>query len=198
MIRPIPRRAFFVRTAAVAAACAVPGPMLAGEPPSFRFRPEEHIIPAPDDPAQWADYRQRLAEWRSQTRAQLQFDGALYRRPDFAWCASAYACCFVMLCDEAFYDARRGRYTVEEFLDHGEREFGGYDSLVLWHAYPRIGVDLRNQFDFYRDMPGGLKGLLEVAGIAHRRGVRVFIDYNPWDSGTRREGQPDLDVLVQL
>ena len=31
-----------------------------------------------------------------------------------------------------------------------------------------------------------------------RRGVKVYIDYNPWDTGTRREGKPDLDVLVEL
>ena len=68
-----------------------------------------------------------------------------------------------MLCDETFYDSKTGRYTVSAFLDRERHEFGGYDSIVLWHAYPRIGLDDRNQFDFYRDMPGGL------LRIAHRR-----------------------------
>lgn len=70
--------------------------------------------------------------------------------------------------------------------------------MVLWHAYPRIGVDERNQFDFYRDLPGGLPGLGGAVRRFHRRGVKVYLDYNPWDTGTRREGRPDLDVLVEF
>ena len=103
-----------------------------------------------------------------------------------------------MMCDETFYDPRSGTYTVDAFLDHGQREFGGYDSLVLWHAYPRIGVDDRNQFDFYRDMPGGLNGLRELIRRCHQRNVKVFIDYNPWDTGTRREEKEDLQILVEM
>jgi hypothetical protein len=103
-----------------------------------------------------------------------------------------------MLCDETFYDHRKGRYQVREFLERGRTEFGGYDSIVLWHAYPRIGLDNRNQFDFYRDMPGGLAGLREVVNTAHSAGVKVFINYNPWDERTRREGKPDLEGLVEM
>ena len=97
-----------------------------------------------------------------------------------------------------FYDYRSGRYTVDDFLNEGEREFGGYDSIVLWQAYPRIGVDERNQFDFYRDLPGGLPGLRRVVRRCHHRGVRVYIDYNPWDTGTRREPKTDIDSLVEM
>jgi formylglycine-generating enzyme required for sulfatase activity len=128
----------------------------------------------------------------------LRYDDALYRRADFTWIRRNFACCFVMLCDETFYGPKQGWFTVESFLEHGQREFGGYDSLVLWHAYPRIGFDERNQFDFYRDQPGGLAGLRELSRVCHGRGVRVFIDYNPWDTGTRREGKPDLDALAEL
>ena len=103
-----------------------------------------------------------------------------------------------MLCDETFYDWRRARYTVDAFLERHERDFGGFDSVVLWHAYPRIGIDERNQFDYYRDQPGRLDGLRDVVRQFHRRGVRAYIDYNPWDTGTRREAQDDLDAVVEM
>lgn len=156
------------------------------------------IIHAPADANLWPAWREELTGWREATRKRLRYDDALYQRADFAWCQSNFSCAFVMLCDQTFYDVRRGRFTVEAFLEQGQREFGGYDSLVLWHAYPRIGFDERNQFDFYRDMPGGLRGLREVSRTCHQQGVRVFLDYNPWDTGTRREGQSDLDALAEL
>ena len=159
---------------------------------------DKPIIPAPRDPALWAAFRDQLAVWRERARWQTAYDDALYRKPEFAWAASSFSCAFVMMCDERIYDRQRGRYMFDAFLDHGRREFGGYDSLVLWHAYPRIGVDDRNQFDFYRDLPGGLSGLREAIAAIQVGGIRVYIDYNPWDTGTRREGKPDLDVLVDL
>jgi hypothetical protein len=110
----------------------------------FKIDPNQDIIAAPKDPAFWPAFREQLAQWREETRRRLHYDDTLYRRPEFAWAASSYACCFLMMCDEAFYDPKAGRYTVEALLDEGVREFGGYDSLVLWHAYPRIGVDQRN------------------------------------------------------
>ena len=156
------------------------------------------VIHAPKDPAQWPAWREQLARWRTATRLSLRYDDALYRRKDFAWVPACFSCCFVMLCDEMFYEPKQGRFTVEAFLEHGIREFGGYDSLVLWHAYPRIGFDGRNQFDFYRDQPGGLKGLRELSRICHDRGVKVFVDYNPWDTGTWRIGRSDLAALTEL
>ena len=165
---------------------------------TFALRADRNIIPAPQDPAAWPEYRVALARWREQTRAQLRYNGALYQRAEFDWAATNFACCFVMMCDETFYNPVQGRYQVDEFLEDGQRQFGGYDSVVLWHAYPRIGVDERNQFDFYRDMPGGWDGVRDAVRQFHRRGVKVYVDYNPWDQGTRREGRPDLEVLAEL
>ena len=186
---------------AVLTAVIIPGVVIAAraaDPPAFRFEPGKNIIPAPANPAEWPAYRQQLAQWRDATRRQLKYSDALYRRPEFAWSTRNFSCCFLMLCDETFYNPRQGVYTVDAFLDHGQREFGGYDSVILWQAYPRIGVDERNQFDFYRDAPGGLPGLRKAVEAMQRRGVRVYIAYNPWDTGTRREAVSDADALVEM
>jgi formylglycine-generating enzyme required for sulfatase activity len=195
-IQRVSRRRFMKLAAATALASQCPA--FPAKAALFQIDGSENILQAPSDPAQWPAFRAALAAWREAARAQLHYDDALYRRPEFAWAASNYACGFLMTCDETFYDWRAGRYTVEAWLKQAERDFGGYDSVVLWQAYPRIGVDQRNQFDFYRDLPGGLEGVREVVRILHRRNVRVYIDYNPWDTGTRREAMSDSEALAWL
>jgi formylglycine-generating enzyme required for sulfatase activity len=156
------------------------------------------LVRAPSEPNQWTAWRKSLASTRRQMQKRIGYDDTLYRRPEFGWVPSCYCCCFAMMYDEALYDRIKGQYSIDSYLDNGVRQFGGYDAVVLWQAYPRIGFDDRNQFDFYRDMPGGLKGLRELSRAIHRRGVKVFIDYNPWDTGTRREGKSDIDALVEI
>ena len=80
------------------------------------------IIPAPDDPAERPAFRAALARWRAEMRRQVNYDDRLYRRVDFRWVPSSFACCFVMMCDESFYDPRSGRYTLDAFLEHGRIE----------------------------------------------------------------------------
>ena len=47
-------------------------------------------------------------------------------------------------------------------------------------------------------MPGGLNALKEVANKLHEKGVKVYINYNPWDTGTRRESIGDIDALAMI
>ena len=156
------------------------------------------LVAGPGEASQWEAWCEALQVERQKLRERLGYDGGSYREEAFAWVPSCYSCCFAMMYDQRLYDRVARRYTIDSYLDEGIREFGGYDAIVLWQAYPRIGFDDRNQFDFYRDMPGGLAGLRELSRAIHRRGVKVFIDYNPWDTGTRREGQSDAEVLAEL
>ena len=191
----ISRRQFIVQsTAAITGVAAHP----LGSTVPFVIDPQKEIILAPKDPGLWPDFRKQLSQWRSEKCEEMHYSDLLYQKAEFRWVSSCFSCCFLMLCDETFYDHTLGIWTPEAFLNHGAQEFGGYDSVVLWHAYPRIGLDERNQFDFYRDMPGGLPGLLHLSRLLHQKNIRVFVDYNPWDTGTRREQKTDIDALCDL
>ncbi len=150
------------------------------------------ILAAPDDPADWPVWRERLRRWRDEARARTSYDGTAYER--LAWTQRCFAVALVWLWDELLYDHAAARFTPERFCAHAEREFGGLDGVVLWHAYPVIGIDERNQFDYYRDAPA----LPELVADLCDRGIRVFLDYNPWDVGTRREPEGDEAVLGSL
>ena len=141
--------------------------------------------------------RAALKPLQAQLGRKPGLDDTLYQRPDLRWVSRSFVCGFVFVYDHGFWEAERGRYRVAELLDEAQRDFGGYDSIVLWHAYPRIGTDDRNQFDFFSDMPGGTSGLRECVSAFHRRGVRVFIPYNPWDTSTRRPPESDVQMLAR-
>ena len=148
------------------------------------------IFAAPDDPAEWPAWRNALADWREQAR--VAYDGSAYER--ITWPSRCFSVALVWLWDELLYDHEAGRFTPERLLHEADREFGGFDGIVLWHAYPVIGIDERNQFDFYRDVPG----IRELVARLRDRGVRVFVDYNPWDAGTRREPVDDATAVAGL
>ncbi|MGN6426009.1 MAG: SUMF1/EgtB/PvdO family nonheme iron enzyme [Leifsonia sp.] len=151
------------------------------------------VFAAPDDPADWPAWRDDLARWRAEARDRLAYTGELYDRQETRWAQTAYAVAQVWLWDDRLFDHERQEFTVDGFLDAVASQ-GGLDGVVLWHAYPVIGIDDRNQFDFYRDVPG----LPDVIDRFHERGVRVFVDYNPWDVGTRRADRADADELAAL
>nr|MBA3232886.1 hypothetical protein [Propionibacteriales bacterium] len=148
---------------------------------------EAKIFAAPDDPAEWPAWRDTLERWRSEAAARSQYDGTAYDRPELAWTRRCFSVALVWLWDELLYDYEARRFTPERFCAESEREFGGFDGVVLWHAYPVIGIDERNQFDYYRDVTA----IRELVDAFHDRGVRVFVNYNPWDVGTRREPVDD-------
>lgn len=114
------------------------------------------------------------------------------------WMSANFTCRICMMFDSEFIKPGTDEYLIDSLLADGKKEFGGYDSIVLWHAYPRLGIDERNQFDMYRQMPGGLEKLRQIVEKCHRQNVKVFIDYNPWDIGTRREEKDDFKCLAEI
>lgn len=124
------------------------------------------------------------------------FDESLYKRADLQWVRHAYLMTLLFAWDKDYRNTFGGARAFERFLDFRSAELGPYDVFVLWPTWPRLGVDQRNQFDLYRDLPGGLDGLLKQSTVMHQRGGKFFVSYNPWDESTRKEqhlrGMTDL------
>jgi formylglycine-generating enzyme required for sulfatase activity len=116
-----------------------------------------------------------------------EFDRTLYDRPDLAWIRKSFVMVLQMAWDREFFDRGRGVYKFERFLERGREVLGGYDVYGIWPTWPRLGLDDRNQWDLYRDLPGGLDKVRKLVGAAHKLGSKFFIAYNPWDTDTRRE-----------
>jgi hypothetical protein len=136
----------------------------------------------------WTDWHRAMLDERRFALDEAKVDLDAYADPSMDWSDGTFRQFFLFMYDTSFYDRRAGRYRTAELLERWTALFGRADSVLLWHAYPRLGFDSRTQFDFYRDMPGGLDRLrTQVSDELHARHVRVFIAYNPWDAGTYDE-----------
>ena len=142
----------------------------------------------------WAD--SFLGEWQNGMKLMFQkrwlfdlekFDNTLFERNDLAWIRSKYLMVLQMAWDHNFYDPLIGEYNFTGFLEEGKKYMGGYDIFGIWPSWPRLGVDMRNQWDLYAGLPGGLEKLKELATDARENGTYFFVAFNPWDLSTRKE-----------
>ncbi|MBK7258447.1 MAG: SUMF1/EgtB/PvdO family nonheme iron enzyme [Ignavibacteriae bacterium] len=151
-------------------------------------------------PGGWVAYRMYLddhpGDWRDGMRMMFRdrwlydletFDTSLFQRADLAWIRSSYLLMLQFAWDQDYYDALAGQYRFDAFLTHWNHLVGGFEAFMLWPTWPRLGVDQRNQWDMYKDLPGGLPEIRRQVGVARKAGTRYFIAYNPWDESTRRE-----------
>jgi formylglycine-generating enzyme required for sulfatase activity len=116
-----------------------------------------------------------------------KFDDALFRRPDLAWVRRAYVMVLQFAWDRTYYDREAGRYAFDRTLTAWDKLLGPIDIYTIWPTWPRLGLDARNQWDMYRDLPGGLAELRRQVDLTHKLGKKYFISYNPWDESTRHE-----------
>jgi len=136
-----------------------------------------------------------LGDWQNGLRVMFQnrylydlekFDNRLYERPDLSWIRQCYIITTQMAWDHDFYDWKNGGYKFADYLRMGQELFGGWDAYILWPTWPTLGLDQRNQWDLYGDLPGGLPKLRELADYSRKQGTKFFISYNPWDQSTRQ------------
>lgn len=116
-----------------------------------------------------------------------EFDDTLFERPDLAWIKESYLIILQMAWDRQFYDRFTRRYTYAELIREGIELFGNIDVFGIWPTWPRLGLDQRNQWDMYRNLPGGTSQLRSFVIMSRQAGTRFFIAYNPWDNSTRLE-----------
>lgn len=159
--------------------------------------PTEVFFPGPDSSANAAGWLEGLKAWRNDRRTLLRYNGSEFSRPELEWTQHVFSQVQLLIWDRSFYDPERGEYTVDHFLKETESRIGPIDAVLIWHVYPNLGVDDRNQFDLLRDLPGGIPGLKKMVDQFHSHGVKVFFPVLAWDSGTRDAGDP-ATTLSQL
>ena len=162
-------------------------------------------------PAGWVEYSIYIdthkGEWQEGLRIMFQqrflydlpaFDNSMFERKDLQWMKNKYIMLLQFAWDDKYYDYRQKKFTFYTSLTEFDALTGGYDIFTLWPTWPRLGLDQRNQWDMYRDLPGGLKELKKQSAFAHSKGKYYFISYNPWDEGTRKEDQMNgMEVLLR-
>ena len=170
----------------------IPGPDCAPIPQwNSNFKPK--TCTAAEISAWLADIR----HWRSEHFIRMGYDSAQYDRPELKWTQSTFVQPQMMVHDLYFYDRDKHLYTVDRYLEDLEKRYGGIDSVLIWHTYPNMGIDSRNQYDLFRDLPGGVDGVRQMVRDFHRHGVRVFFPVMVWDQGTHSEGSPDVEAIAR-
>lgn len=115
------------------------------------------------------------------------FDNSLFERDDLKWIRSAYVIHLIMTWDKDYYNAEDGKFHLGDFLRKGKKLYGGDDVIGIWPTWPTLGLDQRNQFDMFRDLPGGMPQIKKMVDTCHLMNSKMFIAYNPWDESTRSE-----------
>jgi len=159
---------------------------------------QEWFLRSPARPCQAAEEKAWLDDvrnWRAERLVRVGYDGSEYARPQLLWIQSSFVQPQMMVHDRFFYDPTGLHYTVDRYLQDTVQRYGGIDSVLVWETYPNIGVDDRNQFDLFHDLPGGVDGIRHFVDEFHQHGVRVFFPVMLWDRGTRDEGIPDAEAL---
>lgn len=144
----------------------------------------------------WAD--SYIGTWQEGLRVMFQqrmlydlepgkFDNTLFERNDLKWVRHAYVSHLIQNWDNYYYDYTNKKFNLEEFVKLGLKLYGGDDFIGIWPTWPTLGLDQRNQWDLFRDLPGGMGQIKKLAGMCNHNNSRLFICYNPWDESTRSE-----------
>ena len=126
-----------------------------------------------------------------------EFDNHLYERSDLQWIRQDYLAVLQFAWDQDFYSGDLGSYDpFRKFFHRFDHLHGGYDIYGIWQGWPRLGLDQRNQWDLFRDLPGGIDSLRNISRYCKDNQAAFFISYNPWDESTRKVDH--LEALSEI
>lgn len=125
-------------------------------------------------------------------------DKQIYDRPEMKWTKTNFISGFAYLWDKDFWDADKKVFTAQKYCDKMKREFGGFQSVLIWIGYPNIGVDDKNIWETLDAIPGGTKGLGDAISVFHKNNVKVYFPFMPWEIDTRRSPIPDDKHWAQI
>tara|TARA_B110001454_G_C12703774_1_gene427712 strand:- start:194 stop:2014 length:1821 start_codon:yes stop_codon:yes gene_type:complete len=140
-------------------------------------------------------WSEAFSSWRDRIR--LKLDLTEYSREDLKWYRNVVFQHFTFAYSKEIYNYDTNNFEIEKLI-HDGKEFGGYDSILLWYQYPRLGVDERNQWDFNNDIPEGMEGVKKIAKIAHSKGVKLFLPFKPWDLRDDESSKTVVENIINL
>ncbi len=123
-------------------------------------------------------WEEAFSGWRERVRQDIDFSE--YQREDLKWYDKILYQHFTFAYSKEVFDYETKQFNASKLVQAG-KDVGGYDSVLLWFQYPRLGVDQRKQWDFNNDVPDGIEGIKRFTQECQSQGVRVFLPFKPWD-----------------
>lgn len=137
----------------------------------------------------------RAFDW-FKNRLRKNFDFPYYNTSGYERYRKHFLAYHSFVYNHMVYDPYENRFTPKRFLTKAKREFDGFDQFWFWHSYPRVGVDQRDQFDLFDDLPGGIARLKEFIATCHEMGTDVYLAYNPWDKIRKRKDMYKVQAQI--
>ena len=116
--------------------------------------------------------------WKNNTRS--KYDLRQYYRLKNRWIKNNYLQHFTFAYGKESFNYKKIKFNIKKIIKEG-KEFGGYDSLIFWHQYPRLGIDNTNQWDLYKYLPENYKTIKNIVKECHNNKIKFFIPFKPWD-----------------
>ena len=107
----------------------------------------------------WLAWFSEAQSWKSQLLQNISYKNPFYDNNEFKWTRSNYISPQIQATDLFLYNSTSNKFTLDKFISDIQTRCGQIDSVLFWPAYPNMGIDNRNQFDWLASVPGGLKAL---------------------------------------